>query len=334
MTGRAPLLSVEDLVFDYRLPRNRLLAEPPPRRALEGISLDIAAGESLGLVGESGCGKSTLARVVMALAHPTSGRVAFKGQDLARQNRRQLRRLRPGFQMVFQDPNGSLDPRQRVIDIVSEPLIGLERLSRRTIAERVRETLRTVGLRESDMRKYPHEFSGGQRQRIAIARALITRPDLIVADEPVSALDVSVQAQVLNLFADLRRRYGLAYLFISHDLAVIRHVTDRVAVMYRGRIVEQGETHAVFRGPCHPYTRALLAAVPRPDPHRRRERPHRRPAISAEPEPRQMLGCAYATGCPHANARCRDEAPVFRDLAPARKVACHHVETTMAKAHP
>ena len=327
MAGPQPLLNVENLVFDYTLPRNSFFGPPPKRRALENIDLSLSEGESLGLVGESGCGKSTLARAVMALATPTSGRIAFKGHDLTRLSRHQLVKLRPGFQMVFQDPNGSLDPRQRVTNIVAEPLIGLEKPASGTVTQRVAETLQAVGLRESDMRKYPHEFSGGQRQRIAIARALITRPDLIVADEPVSALDVSIQAQVLNLFADLRRLYNLAYLFISHDLAVIRYVTDRVAVMYRGRIVEQGVTETVFRSALHPYTQALLAAVPRPDPNYRRGAiPYGR-KFAQHPGVSGSDGCPYSANCPYADNRCRKENPHLRDLGESRRVACHHAET-------
>jgi peptide/nickel transport system ATP-binding protein len=326
MAGPQPLLSVENLVFDYALPRTGFFGPPPKRRALENITLRLSEGESLGLVGESGCGKSTLARAVMALSRPTSGRIAFKGHDLTRLSQNRLVKLRPGFQMVFQDPNGSLDPRQRVTDIVAEPLIGLEKPASGTVAQRVAETLQAVGLRTTDMRKYPHEFSGGQRQRIAIARALITRPALIVADEPVSALDVSIQAQVLNLFTDLRRRYNLAYLFISHDLAVIRYVTDRVAVMYQGRIVEQGITESVFREALHPYTRALLAAVPRPDPGNRRAPASPGPKV---PHPPRFLGgegCPYAANCPHADTRCHKERPRLRDLGENRLVACHHAK--------
>ncbi len=265
------LLTVSDLVRDYPLPRRRLLEPARHFRALHGVSLQVPAGTSVGVVGESGCGKSTLARCVMALEPPTSGTVVFAGEAIYSLPPTQLRRLRRDFQMVFQDPYGSLDPRYRIERIVAEPLDALlGPLPRAERRERIAEALGEVGLRPSDADRYPHEFSGGQRQRIAIARALITRPRLIVADEPVSALDVSVQAQVLNLFLDLQERLGLSYLFISHDLGVVRHVTDRVAVMKDGRIVERGTTGEVFTRPAHPYTRSLLAAIPVPDPTRRR----------------------------------------------------------------
>jgi peptide/nickel transport system ATP-binding protein len=240
--------------------------------ALDGVSFAVRPGESFGIVGASGSGKSTLARLVLALEPPTAGTVRFKGEDLFRLSPKSLRFARRHLQMVFQDPHGSLDPRHRVERVVAEPLSLLGRLAASERRERVADALGSVGLRAADALKYPHEFSGGQRQRIAIARALITRPELIVADEPVSALDVSVQAQVLNLMMDLQERHGLAYLFISHDLSVIRHVTDRVAVLEAGRIVEEGPTAKVLTSPSHAYTQALLDAVPMPDPRRRRRR--------------------------------------------------------------
>ncbi len=319
-----PLLEVRELVKDYRLPRTRLLAAAARRRALDGVDLEIRDGRSFGVVGESGCGKSTLARSAMALEPPTSGSIRFRGQDLARVRGRELRRLRRHFQMVFQDPYGSLDPRYKVGRIIAEPLDALAEEATRDVQrrERIAEALGAVGLAASDAAKYPHEFSGGQRQRIAVARALITRPELIVADEPVSALDVSVQAQVLNLMMDLQDRFGLAYLFISHDLSVVRAVTDEVAVMYLGRIVEQGSTAEVFARPAHPYTQALIAAVPRPDPARRR-RSKKAVRESAPGFPSAgAQGCAYAPRCPLAAARCR-EAPHLRRLAEGRSVACH-----------
>ena len=255
----APLLAVTDLTRTYRLPREHLFEPAPVVEALRGVSFTVQAGRSLGLVGESGSGKSTLARLVMALEAPTAGRVTLLGRDLHALAPADLRAARRDFQMVFQDPYGSLDPRQRVGRIVAEPLIGVDAAATR---QRVTESLDAVGLRATDADKYPHEFSGGQRQRIAIARALITRPKLIVADEPVSALDVSVQAQVLNLLADLQQRFGVTYLFISHDLAVVDHVCDDVAVMRAGLIVEYGPTDVVLQRPVHEYTRALLAAMP------------------------------------------------------------------------
>jgi peptide/nickel transport system ATP-binding protein len=256
------MLSVRDLTRHFTLPREGLTAPPRHVYALNGVSFDLAAGRSLGIVGESGCGKSTLARIVMALDKPTAGRVELLGEDIAGLDARQLRARRRHFQMVFQDPYGSLDPRQQVGRIVGEPLDVLEPTSKAERRQRIAEALASVGLRPTDADKYPHEFSGGQRQRIAIARALITRPSLIVADEPVSALDVSVQAQILELFADLQARYGLAYLFISHDLAVIRQVADQVGVMKDGRLVEAGPAADVFLRPQHDYTRLLLDAIP------------------------------------------------------------------------
>jgi len=267
----APLLQVENLTVDYRLPRHRVLAPAPRHRALDGVSLTLARGESLAVVGESGSGKSTLARCILALERPSGGTVRVLGRDLLALPAGELRGPRRHVQMVFQDPYGSLDPRRTIGWIVAEPLTALERgLDAAARRARVAEALESVRLRVSDAAKYPHEFSGGQRQRVAIARALITRPALIVADEAVSALDVSVQAQVLNLFMDLREQLGLSYLFISHDLAVVRQVAERVVVLREGRIVEEGATEAVFAAPRHPYTRALLAAVPRIGVERRR----------------------------------------------------------------
>ena len=264
ISAQASLLLVEHLTLDYALPRRRLFAPAPVHRALDDVSLTLARGESLAVVGESGSGKSSLARTILALERPSAGRVTLLGRDVFALPPGELRALRRHAQMVFQDPYGSLDPRRKVGWIVAEPLDALERgLGAAERRERIVEVLGSVGLKASDAGKFPHEFSGGQRQRIAIARALITRPDLIVADEAVSALDVSVQAQVLNLFMDLRERLGLSYLFISHDLAVVRQVADRVAVMREGRIVEGGSVEAVFGDPQHPYTKALLAAVPR-----------------------------------------------------------------------
>jgi peptide/nickel transport system ATP-binding protein len=258
----APLLQAQALTKRYRLPRERLLSRAPEVQALDGVSFTLHAGRNLGVVGESGSGKSTLARLVMALEPPTGGRVLLEGDDLQALAPEALRRRRSDLQMVFQDPYGSLDPRRTVLQTVAEPLAVLHGAGRAEQRERAGEVLDAVGLRSADLAKYPHEFSGGQRQRIAIARALITRPKLIVADEPVSALDVSVQAQVLNLMQDLQDRYGVSYLFISHDLAVIDLVCDDVIVLHQGRIVEQGSADALFRDPQHPYTRRLLAAAP------------------------------------------------------------------------
>ncbi len=262
----APLLQVTNLARAYSMPREKLLGPPPKVHALNGVSFTVQAGRSLGIVGESGSGKSTLARLVMALDKPTAGQVLLLGRDLHALPREELRQARRDFQMVFQDPYGSLDPRQRVAQIVAEPLAAQNGTSQGEQRRRAGESLESVGLRANDLDKYPHEFSGGQRQRIAIARALITRPKLIVADEPVSALDVSVQAQVLNLMHDLQAQFGVTYVLISHDLAVVRHLCDDVAVLWQGRIVEQGPPQRLFEAPEHPYTQALLAAVPRAEP--------------------------------------------------------------------
>ena len=268
-----PLLKVTDLVREYRLPRASIFSKQNWLRILHGVSIEVAPGESLGIVGESGSGKSTLARAVMGLERPRSGQVLIAGQDIYALDRAGLRQARKGFQAIFQDPYGSLDPRNTVRTIISEPIVSLERgVSAAERNERVAEVLEAVGLPSASADKYPHEFSGGQRQRIAIARALITKPSLIVADEPVSALDVSIQAQVLNLMMDLQEKFGLSYLFISHDLGVVRAITDRVAVIHLGRFVEQGPTGEVFDNPQDPYTQALVAAVPKPFSGRRQRR--------------------------------------------------------------
>ena len=264
----APLLDLHELVRHYALPREKPWGPTPMVHALNGVSLQITAGQSFGLVGESGCGKSTLARLVMALDRPTSGRVQLLGQDLHALDHEQLRLARRDFQMVFQDPYGSLDPRQNVARIVAEPLAAIGQTSRLEQRERAAEVLASVGLGSRDLDKYPHEFSGGQRQRVAMARALICHPKLIVADEPVSALDVSVQAQVLNLMQDLAQQFGITYLLISHDLAVVSHVCEEVAVMHQGLIVEQGPPQRLFTHPEAPYTKALVAAVPQTEPAR------------------------------------------------------------------
>lgn len=267
------LLEVRDLVRDYTLPKQSLLSKPQNLRVLHGVSLSLKQGESLGIVGESGSGKSTLARSVMGLEKPQSGSVTINGKDIYSLGRAELKAARKEFQAIFQDPYGSLDPRHSVRRILAEPVVSLESATTaESREERIAQVLEAVGLPASAADKYPHEFSGGQRQRIAIARALITRPKLIVADEPVSALDVSIQAQVLNLMMDLQEQFGLSYLFISHDLGVMRVITDRVAVIHLGRIVEEGPTNEVFDNPQHPYTQALVNAVPKPFSGRRKMR--------------------------------------------------------------
>ncbi len=338
-----PLLVAEGLTRRYPQPRPTPLANAPARAAVEDVSFTLGAGESLGIVGESGCGKSTLARLLSALEAPDHGRVLVAGQDPATLERRALRHLRRTTQMVFQDPMGSLDPRWTVGRIVAEPMAGLmPEVTPSARRAAVAEALAAVGLESALADGYPHQVSGGQRQRIAIARALVTDPDLIIADEPVSALDVSVQAQVLNLFLDLRARRRLALVFISHDLAVVRHVTERVMVMVQGRIAEVGPTAAVLDRPAHPHTQALLAAVPRLDAALARMTasgdppgpPIRRRAIWPGPaeEPTTVpdgTGCVHRMHCPLAVPACRTRVPPLAPAPPwlpgaaARRVACH-----------
>jgi peptide/nickel transport system ATP-binding protein len=313
----ASLLEIVDLVKVFRLPRESLFAPRPELRAVDGVSFRVTAGRSFGVVGESGSGKSTLARAAIALEWPTSGEARLLGQAMNKVSRADLRKMRAHMQMIFQDPYGSLDPRQTIARIIAEPLACLDGISRAESAGRVAEALEAVGLRPDDGRKYPHEFSGGQRQRIAIARALITRPKLVVADEPVSALDVSIQAQVLNLMTDLQQQFGVTYLLISHDLAVVEHVCDEIAVMYRGRFVETGPAEKLLTAPAHPYTRALIDAAPKLHVERRPAPP---PALAQSGPP---AGCAYASRCAFAQGKCREEAPALRPLADGRAVACH-----------
>jgi peptide/nickel transport system ATP-binding protein len=317
-----PLLQVNHVTRTYVLPRKHLWDKPPVVHALQGVSFTIERGRSLGVVGESGSGKSTLARVVMALEPPTSGSVQMLGQDLNQLAATELRSARRDFQMVFQDPYGSLDPRQTIFTIITEPLAALSPTS--TTADRrsqAADVLASVGLRGSDLDKYPHEFSGGQRQRVAIARALITRPKLIVADEPVSALDVSVQAQVLNLMQDLQRDFGVTYLLISHDLAVVNHLCDEVAVMFQGRVVEQGTPQTLFQNAAHPYTRALVDAVPRMQPAASPEQRKRAPTVTPRQHP--ATACPYAHRCPNAQPQCDEARPELREVSDGHFVACH-----------
>jgi len=295
-------------------------------RAVDGVDLELARGETLGIVGESGCGKSTLGFVLLGLLPPTAGRVTFLGRDVHRAAGRELKRLRRDLQVVFQDPYGSLNPRMTVGEIVERPLIVHRLGSAAERQLRVAELFRSVGLRPEMASRYPHEFSGGQRQRIALARAIATSPKLVVADEPTSALDVSVQAKILNLLKDLQASLGLTYVFISHDMRVIRHMCDRVAVMYLGKIVEIADKDALFEGPRHPYTRALLADVPGLDPRRRRRR---QPALEGDPpSPMQPpAGCRFHPRCPFAQEVCRATEPALRPLGPAHLAACHLAET-------
>ena len=319
MTAPAPILVARDLVKHFPVRKGLFGRVAAVVKAVDGVSLSVAPGETLALVGESGCGKSTLGRMLLRLIDPTSGSVSFMGEELTGLDERAMRARRRDLQIVFQDPYASLNPRMTVADILGEPLKLHAVVPAAERAARVAELLRLVGLRPEHARRYPHEFSGGQRQRIGIARALAAEPKVIVGDEPVSALDVSVQAQVINLLEDLQRRLGLALVLIAHDLAVVKHVATRVAVMYLGRIVEEGPAEEIFASPRHPYTQALVAAIPRPDPGA----PRRRLLLEGDvPSPIDPPpGCRFHTRCPHARPRCRSEDPALSG-AP-RATACH-----------
>ena len=316
-----PSLEVVDLVKHFPISKGVFGRRAGEVRAVDGVSFSVAQGETLGLVGESGCGKSTVGRAVLKLVEPTSGRIVVAGEDVTTLSPARMWEHRRRIQTVFQDPYSSLNPRLPAGAIVGEPMENFGLSRGRETEERVAALFQRVGLRPEAMRKYPHEFSGGQRQRLGIARALAVRPEIIVADEPVSALDVSVQAQVLNLLIDLQEEYGLAFLFVSHDLAVMRHISHRIAVMYLGRIVELADKRTLFRQPLHPYTEALLSAAPIPDPARKRRRVVLQGDVPSPANP--PPGCRFHTRCPHAVARCRSEDPPLREVAPGQHVACH-----------
>jgi oligopeptide/dipeptide ABC transporter ATP-binding protein len=326
--GRATVLDVDGLVKHFPIRKGFLRRRVGAVRAVDGVSFALRQGETLALVGESGCGKTTAARCILRAMPPSSGAIRFTvdgtTHDLAALPRRAIRKLRRHIQMVFQDPYASLNPRMVVADIIGEPLLlnGYGDAAKRQA--RIAELLDLVQLPRSYAQRYPHAFSGGQRQRIGIARALALHPALIVADEPVSALDVSVQAQIVNLLLELQDRLGLSMLFVAHDLSVVKHVSDRVAVMYLGRIVETAATAPLYARPYHPYTRALLSAVPHPDPRTRQNRIVLQGAVpdAAHPPP----GCHFHPRCAHATDRCRTESPALRSVAPGREAACHHAE--------
>ena len=325
-TSAEVLLRASDVTKHYPLRADGLARHRKVLRAVDGVSLEVRGGETLGIVGESGCGKSTLGRCLVRLTELTGGRVEFDGRDISTLSTRRLRPVRPGLQLVFQDPQASLNPRRRAGDIVAEPLLVHRYGDGRAVRRRVAELFDVVGLAAAHLDRYPHEFSGGQRQRIGIARALATNPKLIVADEPVSALDVSIQAQVLNLFADLQEEFALTYVFIAHDLGVVRHVSDRIAVMYLGEIVELGETEALYKEPAHPYTQALLSAVPDIDDGTvTDDSPRERIVLTGEvPNPvDKPTGCPFRTRCPYARERCAVERPRLTVTASGRHTACH-----------
>ncbi|ALG73020.1 peptide ABC transporter ATP-binding protein [Azospirillum thiophilum] len=315
-----PVLSVRGLSVEYRTPRGVV-------HALDDVSFDLAQAETLGIVGESGCGKSTLARAVVRLTEPSAGSILLAGEDITGASRRHLRGVRRELQMVLQDPAASLDPRWTVGELLAEPLVIHRIGSRAERRERVADLLRKVGLPPEAAGRRPHEFSGGQRQRIGIARALALDPKLVVLDEPVSALDVSVQAQILNLLTDLQRTLGVSFLFIGHDLSVVEYISDRVAVMYLGRIVEMGDRDSLWRRPAHPYTRALLDAAPRIDAPGTASSPAGPGLAGDTPSPYDLpTGCRFHTRCPIATDLCRHEAPALRELAPCHLVACHFAD--------
>src|ERR1700730_2966963 len=329
MTDTPPLLEVTDLVKHYPVRSGILRRRAGTVHAVDGVSFSLGAGETLGLVGESGCGKSTVARSVLRLVEPTSGSIRLNGRDITHLGKTEMRTHRRSMQIVFQDPFASLNPRMRAVDIVGEPLSVHGLASGREKQARVAELLEQVGLRGDQMRNYPHQFSGGQRQRICLARALALGPSLIVCDEPVSALDVSIHAQVLNLLIDLQRKHGFSYLFIAHDLAVVAHISHRVAVMYLGRIVEIAEKTELFANPRHPYTQALLASVPVADPKMKRLKALVDGDVPSPINP--PSGCAFHTRCRYVMERCRIETPKLEEVGGQHQVACWLNEGTGRK---
>jgi len=317
-----PLLEVHDLHHSFTIPRGPHNPNGGSVRAVNGVNLTLYPGETLGLVGESGCGKSTTGKLLLRLLEPERGRILFCGRDISRLSQHELRPLRRDMQMIFQDPFSSLNPRMRIGDILAEPFRIHGLASGEKLRRQVLELLEVVGLDAEHLNRFPHEFSGGQRQRIGIARALAVRPKLIIADEPVSALDISIQAQIINLLQDIQERFELTYLFIAHDLSVIEHISDRVAVMYLGQLVELAEVDSLFRHYQHPYTEALLAAIPLPDP----EQPRNEPLLIGDPpSPLDMPnGCPFHPRCRYADDLCRSVAPPLEEKSPGHLASCHH----------
>jgi oligopeptide/dipeptide ABC transporter ATP-binding protein len=320
-TGADPVLEIDALKKHFPIKRRFFGGAAEQVLAVDGVSFSIGEGETLGLVGESGCGKSTVGRAILRLIEPTSGSIRVAGQDITRLSNREMRPFRRELQIIFQDPFSSLNPRMTAGDIVGEPLHTHHLASGKALRERVAQLFDRVGLSRAQMSNYPHQFSGGQRQRIGIARALALNPRLIVCDEPVSALDVSIQAQVINLLMDLQRDLKLSYLFISHNLAVVEHISHRIAVMYLGRIVEYADKAAIFTRPGHPYTEALLAAVPVPDPKIRNMTRALQGDVPSPVHP--PSGCHFHTRCPYVVERCKVVTPLLREIAPGQHVACH-----------
>lgn len=321
-TRTTPLVQVEDLKMHFPIYTGVLRRHTGDVKAVDGVSFTIQAGETLGLVGESGCGKSTVGRALLRLYEPTAGRVVIEGEDIATLSPEALRLKRPTMQMVFQDPQASLNPRMTLSAIISEPMVEHTKMTADERQNRVHELMDAVGLNRRFANRYPHEFSGGQRQRIGIARALALNPKFIVCDEPIAALDVSIQAQVVNLLEDLQDKLGLTYLFISHDLSMVRHIADRVAVMYLGRIAELSPRDALYSNPLHPYAEALLSAVNEPDPARaRRQRIILTGDVPSPANPPK--GCSFCTRCPKVFAPCREIRPELTEVQPGRFVACH-----------
>ena len=321
MTTKGPVLEVADLVKHFPIRKGVFGRQVGAVRAVDGVSFAVGHGETLGVVGESGCGKSTVGRAVLKLVEPTSGRIVVAGEDVTKLSAARMWAHRRRIQTVFQDPYSSLNPRLSAGAIVGEPLENFGISRGKETEERVAQLFQRVGLRPEAMRKFPHEFSGGQRQRLGIARALSVQPEIIVADEPVSALDVSVQAQVLNLLMDLQEEFGLAYLFVSHDLGVVEHIGHRIAVMYLGKIVELADKETLFKAPQHPYAQALIAAAPVPNPRARREKLVIEGDVPSPLNP--PSGCRFHTRCPFAVDRCRSEEPQLKPLADGHLVACH-----------
>lgn len=320
---KQPLLDVRGLkkYFPVKGPLGSLGKVKDYVKAVNDISFRLYEGETLGIVGESGCGKSTMGRTILRLIEPTEGQALYKGTDIFRLSGKAMRGIRKEMQMVFQDPYSSLNPRKRIGQTLEEPLVIHGIGSKKERTERVMEILHKVGLQLDHYYRFPHEFSGGQRQRIGLARALVVNPRIVVTDEPVSALDVSIQSQIINLLQELQAEFGLTYLFIAHDISVVRHISDRIGVMYLGQMVEQAPTDSLFASPLHPYTQALLSAVPIPDPGKKRERIILRGEIPSPINP--PPGCIFHTRCPHAMAVCREQAPAKLEAAPQHTVACH-----------